>query len=61
MRSWQTEKGHLACCWSEVGNRVQYNPRWMQEASERLFGSYSGFCQPQSIRGINLLVPAPYR
>jgi len=29
--------------------------------SERLFASRSGFCQPQSIRGSNLLVSAPYR
>ena len=32
--SWQTETGNLACRWSEVGQRVQYNPRWMQEASD---------------------------
>ena len=32
--SWQTESGRLACNWSEVGLRVQYNPHWMQEASE---------------------------
>ena len=24
--SWQSESGHLACRWSEVGQRVQYNP-----------------------------------
>ena len=34
MRSWQTETGQLACRWSEVGQHVQYNPRWMQEASD---------------------------
>jgi hypothetical protein len=28
MRAWQTEVGHLACRWSEVGQRVQYNPCW---------------------------------
>jgi len=32
--SWLTETGHLACRWSEVGQRVQYNPRWMQETKE---------------------------
>ena len=32
--SWQAETGHLACRWSEAGQRVQYNPSWMQEASE---------------------------
>jgi hypothetical protein len=34
MRSWQTETGHLACRWSETGQRVRYNPRWMQETSD---------------------------
>jgi hypothetical protein len=35
MRSeWRTETGHLACRWTEMGQLVQYNPRWMQEASE---------------------------
>jgi len=37
--SWQTETGHLACRWSEVGRHVQYNPRWMQEPSD-IQGSY---------------------
>jgi hypothetical protein len=32
--SWQTETGHLECHWSEVGQRVQYNPDWMQETSD---------------------------
>jgi len=32
MRSWQMQTGHLACSWSEVGQRVRYNPRWMREA-----------------------------
>ena len=31
---WQTATGHLACCWSEAGRRVQYNPPWMRETSE---------------------------
>jgi hypothetical protein len=34
MRSWQTEKGYLAFRWSGLGRRVQYNPRWMREASD---------------------------
>jgi len=33
MRSWQTETGQLACHWSEVGQHVEYNPRWMQDAA----------------------------
>ena len=32
--SWQTETGHLACSWSEVGQRVQYDLRWMQGTPE---------------------------
>jgi hypothetical protein len=32
--SWQTETGHLACRWSEVGQRVRYTPRWIEEASD---------------------------
>ncbi len=37
--SWQTETGQLVCRWSDVGQHAQYNPRWMQEASE-IQGSY---------------------
>jgi hypothetical protein len=32
--SWQTDTGTLACRWSEVGQRVQYNSAWMQETSD---------------------------
>jgi hypothetical protein len=33
--SWQKVKGDgLAFRWSKVGQRVQYNPEWMQENSE---------------------------
>jgi hypothetical protein len=40
MRSlWQMDSGHLVCRWSEVGQRAQYNPLWMQEASDAQ-GSY---------------------
>ena len=31
--SWQTEGDRLVCRWSEVGEHVQYNPRWIQDAS----------------------------
>ena len=34
MRAWRTEAGHLACYWSEVGQHVQYDPRWMQESAD---------------------------
>jgi len=37
---WQTETEHLACRWSDVGRRVQYNPPWMRETSE------SGYVPP---------------
>jgi hypothetical protein len=36
--SWQTETGHLACRWSEIGQRAQYKPRWMQESSDMRSG-----------------------
>jgi hypothetical protein len=32
--SWQSDTGHLACHWSEVGQRDKYDPCWMKEASE---------------------------
>ena len=32
--SWQIETGHPECRWSEVGQRVQYDPTWMRETSE---------------------------
>lgn len=32
--SWQTETGHLACRWFEAGQRVPYNPRWIEETSD---------------------------
>jgi len=39
--SWQTETGHILCHWSEVGQgqRIEYNPPWMQEAFD-VHGSY---------------------
>jgi hypothetical protein len=37
--SWQTETGNLVCHWSDVGNRSQYNPEWMQGRSD-VQGSY---------------------
>jgi hypothetical protein len=29
--SWHTEANRIACRWSEVGERVQYNPPWIQD------------------------------
>ena len=29
--SWQWETGHVACRWSELGQRVQYTPGWVPE------------------------------
>jgi hypothetical protein len=37
---WQMDAGHLVCLWSAVGQKVQYNPPWMQQASD-VQGSYS--------------------
>jgi hypothetical protein len=35
--SWQGNPGQLTCLWSDVGQRVEYNLRWMGEAVR---GSY---------------------
>jgi len=37
--SWKSESGTLLCRWSEFGQRVQYNPTWMQAASD-MRGAY---------------------
>jgi hypothetical protein len=37
--SWEMKTGHLVCRWSQVGQRVPYNPHWMQETSD-IQGSY---------------------
>ena len=37
--TWQMEAGHLACSWSDIGQRSPYNPPWMQEVSNAQ-GSY---------------------
>lgn len=42
--SWQTQTGHLACRWSELERRAQYNPPWRQEASD----IQSGYLPPVS-------------
>ena len=34
--SWRTETGRLVCRWSKVGQRVRYNPRWIQDASRNV-------------------------
>ncbi len=40
--SWQSETGHLACRWSEVGQRDKYDPHWMRETSD----AQSGYLPP---------------
>ena len=40
--SWQTSTGRLACGWSEAGQPVGYNSRWMQENPE----TQSSYLQP---------------
>ena len=37
--SWQTETGHLACRWSEMGQRLPYNAWWIMETPD-VHGSY---------------------
>ena len=36
--SWQTEAVRLVCRWSELGERVPYNSRWIQDASRIVHG-----------------------
>lgn len=36
---WQTEAGHLVWRWSDVAERVQYDPSWMQDTAS-MQGSY---------------------
>jgi hypothetical protein len=36
--SWQTATGLLACRWSEIEQRVQYSPHWMQETLDMQSG-----------------------
>jgi hypothetical protein len=31
LSSWQRDTAGLKCDWSEIGQGVRYNPRWMQE------------------------------
>jgi hypothetical protein len=37
--SWQMEKGHLVCRWSEVGKHLPYSPPWIEQSSG-VQGSY---------------------
>jgi hypothetical protein len=34
--SWQTEADRLVCRWSEVGERIHYKPRWIQDVSRNV-------------------------
>jgi hypothetical protein len=40
--SWQTESGRLACRWSNVGKRDQYDLSWMEKAS----GAHGSYLPP---------------
>jgi hypothetical protein len=63
MRSlWQFETRHLECPWSEVGQSVQYNPRWMQETSEAQSGYLSplpDFASHSPFGGVSWFQPNP--
>jgi hypothetical protein len=60
--SWQSESGHLACRWSEVGQRVRYNPPWMQETSD-IQGGYlapgPNFASKSPFGGASWFQPSP--
>ena len=34
--SWQTETDRLVSRWSEAGERIHYNPRWIQDAPRNI-------------------------
>ena len=34
--SWQADRDRLVCHWSETGERLRYNPPWMQDAPKFL-------------------------
>ena len=34
--SWRVESDRLVCRWSEEGERVEYSPGWMQDASSNV-------------------------
>src|ERR1700733_6588074 len=58
--SWRTETGQLACCWSEVGQRVPYNPGWMQETSEsRYVPPVPAFASHSAFGGASCSYPIP--
>ncbi|SPF44676.1 hypothetical protein SBA1_550041 [Candidatus Sulfotelmatobacter kueseliae] len=59
---WQLEVGHLACHWSEAGQRIQYSPRWMQETSEAQGGYLSplpDFTSHSPFGGVSWFQPDP--
>lgn len=31
--TWGSDKGHLECCWSGIGDRAPYHPPWMLAAA----------------------------
>jgi len=60
--SWQFEKEHLACHWSDAGQRVNYNPAWMQETSEIQSGylpPLPDFASRSPFGGVSWFQPKP--
>ena len=60
--SWQSETGHLALRWTEVGQRDQYHPPWMLESSEAEGGhipSLPDFSNHSPFGGVSWFQPDP--
>jgi hypothetical protein len=61
--SWQSETGHLALRWTEVGQHDQYHPRWMLENSEAHGGGHipplPDFSNHSPFGGVSWFQPDP--
>jgi len=60
--SWQSETGHLALRWTEVGQRVQYSSSWMKECSEAQGGHIPplpDFSERSPFGGVSWFQPDP--
>jgi hypothetical protein len=60
--SWQSETGHLALRWTEVGQSHQFRPAWMLGSSETQGGhipSLPDFANRSPFGGVSWFQPDP--
>ena len=61
--NWHTESGRLACRWSELQQRVPYNPGWMREGistgAERSVPCFLDFRRFSGLGGRRWFEPDP--